>query len=322
MVTTYMETNFVNKISFSKAIIGLLVVSIVWGTSYGVSKQVLNQLSVVELLLIRFLLSCVALMGVIYIKRQIPVFIHQWRRYLKVGVSTGLVLSSIFLTETWAVKLAQAGQVAVLISLCVLFTPVLETLWLKVQLPKGIMLFCAIGVVGMTMIASPNELSLDLGVGLVLIAAILRAVMVVACRKAFANNHTIEKTSTEKAPIEIEIVTLIQLSVVTVISFILVTLDTTKPSLWVTLQTLNGHEWVNILYLALCCTLLAFFVQNYAVKHLPASQASLVMGTEPMFGLLFASLFLGETMSPIQWLGCFVVITTTIAACYKFSERN
>jgi drug/metabolite transporter (DMT)-like permease len=306
-----METNFANKISFHWAIIGLLVVSIVWGTSYGVSKQILNQLSVVELLLIRFVISCAVLLSVIYFKQQIRIFTSQWRRYLQVGISTGLILSCIFLTETWAVKLAQAGQVAVLISLCVLFTPLLETAWLKVKLPKGIMLFCSIGFAGMVMIASPSELSLDLGVGLVIIAALLRAVMVVTCRKAFT-----------KTPLQIEIITLIQLSVVTLISFCLVLLDSDRPALISTLQTLNSHDWGSLLYLALCCTLLAFFVQNYAVKHLPASQASLLMGTEPMFGLLFASVFLSETMSILQWLGCFIVITTTIAACYKFSEQK
>lgn len=308
-----MERNFVNKVSFHWAILWLLAVAIVWGTSYGVSKQILSHVSVPQLLFLRFLISCLILFTIAVNKGQISHFIANQKQYLQVGVSTGLILSCIFVTETWAVKLAQAGQVAVLISLCVLFTPILEKLWLKVQLPKGIFLLCIVGVTGMILIAEPHQvaLRLDLGVGLVLVAAFLRGVMVVACRKAF--------TSTT---FHIELITLVQLATVTVMSRGLVLLDKNSPSMISVLGSLDTHGWISLLYLALCCTLMAFFIQNYAVKHLPASQASLLMGTEPLFGLLFATVFLQETMSLFQWIGCFIVICTTIAACYKFSKQN
>jgi drug/metabolite transporter (DMT)-like permease len=51
------------------------------------------------------------------------------------------------------------------------------------------------------------------------------------------------------------------------------------------------------------CTIFAFFVQNYAVRRTSATQVNLLMGMEPVFGALFAALWLGESLPPALWLG-------------------
>lgn len=308
-----MERNYAQSFTINWAILGLLLVSIVWGTSYGVSKQILEVLSVPQLLFARFTISCAFLLIILYKKNLFKELVKKPLHYLKVGVITGTILSCIFITETWAVLLTQAGQVAVLISVCILFTPLLEKVWLKVSLPKGIMFYCSVGVVGVLMLSdiSMHSMTFNWGIVLVMVAAALRAMMVVTCRKAFTGEE-----------FNIELITFIQLSVVAMVSWTVMVSTSSWTTIASTFSSLDAFSIGSLLYLTFGCTLMAFFLQNYAVKHLHASHASLLMGTEPLFGLLFASLFLQEQLTNIQWLGSFLIISTTIAACYQFSKQK
>ncbi|MFA0085600.1 DMT family transporter [Vibrio sp. 10N.261.51.F12] len=295
------------------AIWGLLAVSILWGTSYGVSKPLLMHFSVQQILFLRFVIAFVAL-GILIIKnRSYLVFLHSPQPYVIVGVSTGIVLTSIFLAETWALMSSHANQVAVLISLCVLFTPILERIWLKAVLPPLLWMYGLGSVIGVILITGEHSLNINFSSGtlLILLAAILRAVMVVSCRKAFSTYE-----------LQTDVVTFIQLSIVTTVSLILVIQDASHPSLIHTLKFASTQDYLSIVYLALGCTLLAFILQNHSVKSLDASHASLLMGTEPLFGLLFSVIFLQETLLPLQWAGSLLIVCATMIACYQFSNHN
>ncbi|MFC5077907.1 putative DMT superfamily transporter inner membrane protein [Vibrio thalassae] len=308
-----MDRGYAQTLTSVWAILGLLVVSVVWGTSYGTSKQVLQSLTVPQLLFVRFALSSGVLFIILYKKRLFTEFTNNSVDYLKVGLLTGAILSCIFITETWAVAYVKAGQVAVLISLCILFTPFLEKIWLSVSLPKGIWGYCFVGVIGVVLLSNVTEqdLSFNWGFALVIVAAVLRGFMVVTCRKAFSERH-----------FNTELITFIQLSVVTLVSVLLIGQEGSAGQLPIAIMQLDWLTISSLIYLALGCTLMAFFLQNYAVKFLHASQASLLMGTEPLFGLLFAAIFLQEQLTNLQWLGSFLIISTTVAACYQFSKHK
>ncbi|BCQ47625.1 hypothetical protein ERHA55_51520 [Erwinia rhapontici] len=72
--------------------------------------------------------------------------------------------------------------------------------------------------------------------------------------------------------------------------------------------------WGPTLYLVLFCTLFAFFAQNYAVKRTSPTRASLLMGSEPLFGALFAVLWLQESLTPAAWLGGLLIVAASLWA--------
>ena len=55
--------------------------------------------------------------------------------------------------------------------------------------------------------------------------------------------------------------------------------------------------WGAVAFLVLLCTLLAFFVQNYAIARTQPSRVALLMGSEPLWGALIAVTWLGEHMT-------------------------
>lgn len=96
----------------------LLLVAIFWGTSYGIGKEALLFTTVVVFLVIRFLMTTLVLLPIVIYQRN-------YRNWTSV-LPTGVVLFLIFVCETYGIKNTTASNAAFLISLFVVFTPVIE----------------------------------------------------------------------------------------------------------------------------------------------------------------------------------------------------
>lgn len=62
------------------------------------------------------------------------------------------------------------------------------------------------------------------------------------------------------------------------------------------------------MFLVLFCTIFAFFAQNYATLRSNPTRVSVLMGTEPVFGALFAVLWLNESLSLAGWVGWALIV--------------
>ncbi|BFM49577.1 hypothetical protein THO17_17400 [Marinomonas sp. THO17] len=69
--------------------------------------------------------------------------------------------------------------------------------------------------------------------------------------------------------------------------------------------------WLVTLYLALFCTLLAFYLQTHMIRETSPTHVILIMGTEPIFGALFAIILLQEALTFIQLIGGSLIIVAT-----------
>jgi drug/metabolite transporter (DMT)-like permease len=70
--------------------------------------------------------------------------------------------------------------------------------------------------------------------------------------------------------------------------------------------------WQASVYLVLGCTVFAFFAQNWALKHTPPSRVALLTSSEPAFGALFAVLWLGESLSVTGWIGGGLIVLAAL----------
>lgn len=275
----------------------LLAVAVVWGTSYGMAKQAVFFYPVVGFLFIRFMLTFVLLL---------PALKNCWRQAAPPGLALGAVLLTIFLCETYGVAHTTASNAAFLISLCVVLTPFVE--WLVFRTRPESTAFIAAGISLCGALLLTGNLSLELGSGdaLILCAALLRAIMVCLTKK-LTQRHNVPALA----------LTAVQTGVVA------------AGSLAILLATQHGIPplpqapafWGATLYLVVFCTLFAFFAQNYAVKRTTPTNASLLMGTEPLFGALFAAMWLGETLTPACWIGGLMIVGASLWATRPRQRR-
>lgn len=64
-----------------------------------------------------------------------------------------------------------------------------------------------------------------------------------------------------------------------------------------------AHHWVLIFSMAILCSLMAMTLFLAGLQKITSSEASILSTTEPIFGVLIATVLLGEKIQPIQVLG-------------------
>ncbi|RAS21483.1 DMT family transporter [Paraburkholderia bryophila] len=280
----------------------LLAVAVVWGTSYGVVKSALVFYPVLGLLALRFGITFVILSPSLRHLRAADA------RALR-GVSiAGLLLLGIFLCETFGILLTRAANAAFLISLCVVLTPLVEWMMLKRRPSRVEWMAVAMSLLGAWLLAGDGALSLNPGDALILLAALLRALTVCVTKRVMRDSALPPLT-----------VTAVQSGVVAFGSAAAAWLF--APQQWQAVPSLAGHPgfWGYIAYLVLACTLFAFFAQNFAIKRSSPTRVSLLMGSEPAFGALFACLWLGERITATAWVGGALIVAASVLATVRWS---
>ncbi|NPT59997.1 DMT family transporter [Paraburkholderia elongata] len=280
----------------------LLAVAVVWGTSYGVVKSALVFYPVLGLLAMRFGITFVILSPTLRHLRGADA------RTLRGVLIASALLLGIFLCETFGILLTRAANAAFLISLCVVLTPLVEW-WLLKRKPTGIeWAAVALSLLGAWLLAGGGALSFNPGDALILLAALLRALNVCVTKRVMRDSAL--------PPLS---VTAVQSGVVAFGSAAVAVLF--APQQWQPVPSLAGHAmfWGYIGYLVIACTLFAFFAQNFAIKRSSPTRVSLLMGSEPAFGALFACIWLGERISTAAWIGGALIVVASILATVRWT---
>lgn len=278
---------------FKKYLPDLLLVSIaiVWGASYSLTKGALNFTPVLLFLVIRFGITFLLLLPF-----TIKQLIKTSKQSILYGSLLGFILSGIFLAETYGVKYTTATNATILISLAIIFTPFIDIFRTR-QVPSKKLIFAGVlSIAGIYILTNNQNIILNTGDILILIAATLRAIML-----------TSTKIFTNKFKLDSLILTQIQMGIIFIISLIL--LIQTNSNIILPTQF---EFWWQLLFIVVFCTIFAFFAQNYGVKHSTPNKASLLMGTEPLFGVLFAIILLNETITLNILIGGIIIFIATL----------
>merc|ERR1712071_674492 len=69
-----------------------------------------------------------------------------------------------------------------------------------------------------------------------------------------------------------------------------------------------------VLYTGLITTALALWVESIAFKRVPATDASIILATEPLFAASAAAAFLGETFGYSDYIGAALIVGACVMA--------
>ena len=282
--------------------LALLLVAVVWGTSYGVAKGALVFYPVLGFLAVRFLLTFAVLLPAL-LRATAP----ERRDALVAGLPLGVLMLGIFLCETFGLALTQASNAAFLISLCVVFTPFAEW-WLLRQRPERAMFaFAAVSLLGAALLSGGYTGQWGWGDALMLAAAVLRAITV--CQ-------TTRLTRRRNAPVLA--LTAVQSGVIGVGCLLLALALPGKLPPLPSLTQASAFWWACI-YLVAGCTVFAFVAQNWALRHSSPTRVGLLTSSEPAFGALFAVFWLGEQLRVTGWVGGALIVG---AALWTMARRG
>lgn len=272
----------------------LLAVAAAWGASFVSAKALAETAGVPGALALRFLVA-VAAMTLICAVLSVPL---PRGPGLAIAVALGGSQAAIVGLETWGVSLTSATNAGLLISLALVMTPVLECLAARSWLPRSYFVAATVAVVGVALLVSDGGLRTPtVGDALVVAAAAVRALHVTT------SGHLLRAR-----PEGALAVVLVQVTVCATV-FTALAGDDLIP----TARSLDATGWFHALFLGLLCSVFAFVVQLWAVKRTSATRASILMGTEPVWALVWGVLMAGEAIGPGGAVGATLIVAASYA---------
>ncbi|MER6636674.1 DMT family transporter [Streptomyces microflavus] len=274
----------------------VLAVAVVWGASYLAAKGITTTHTVIAVLVLRFAVVLPVLVATGWRKLR-ALSGAQWR-----GAGLlGLVLSGIFLLETYGVVHTSATNAGLIISLTMIFTPLAEAAVTRVRPPASFVAAAGLSVAGVILLTQGGGFTSPSGGDLLmLLAALARTVHVLAMAriKAMRSADSLSLTT-------------VQLGSAVAVFAVLAALPGTGASPWSVAADFGPREWAGLVFLSVFCTLFAFFVQMWSVRRTSPSRVSLLLGTEPLWAAAVGISLGGERLGVLGVAGAVLVLAGT-----------
>ncbi|MFF1689613.1 MULTISPECIES: DMT family transporter [unclassified Streptomyces] len=274
----------------------VLLVAVVWGASYLAAKGITTQPTVLAVLVLRFgaVLPALAVAGWGALR---GLSVAQWR-----GAGLlGLILSGIFLLETYGVVHTSATNAGLIISLTMIFTPLAEAAVTRTRPSRTFLAAAAVSVAGVVLLTQSGGFTApSAGDLLMLLAALARTLHVLAMARMKSVRGA------DALPL-----TTVQLGASVVVFALLCAVPGTGAAPWGAAADFGPREWAGLVFLSVFCTLFAFFVQMWAVHRTSPSRVSLLLGTEPLWAAAAGIVIGGERLGLLGLLGAVFVLAGT-----------
>ncbi|HEY3272501.1 MAG TPA: DMT family transporter [Methanocella sp.] len=278
---------------YSSTKVILVLVMVLWGGSFIASKVGLDSLYPVEMATLRFaiatpllLLITVLLYGVKSLKvkgKDLPVLFAM--------AMTGVTLQ--YIVQFVAMTYTTVTNTALLINMGTFFVIIPSVLLLKEKFTADNTLGVILAFAGAVLVATNGNLTLSvnlIGDGLVLICAVFWATYILIGNK-LAGKYSV----------------LTQLNYIFIIGFLGL-----LPFYFLTphhdIASLGAVSWASLLYLAIICSIIAYFFFNDAIIKIGPSQTAIYQYFEPMFAIIFAIVLLSEPFTIAIGLGAILII--------------
>lgn len=264
--------------------LALVLVALLWGTSYAVIKDIIDSIPPFTLMLFRFGLSTLLLAAFYGHKLK-----HVTRQHLRNSVWIGLFLILEYVCQILGIRFTTASNQSFLVGACVIFVPFLA--WsLGGKRPDGFAIGGALlATLGIALLTLNGSLSINNGDLLSILASVFVACHMVAIERLGRGGDPIASTIIQFA--------------VTTLAFLVLTGFFESFAF-----TLTTKHWKTLAYLVVVTTVIAFTLQNVAQKYLSATSTALILALEPAFGGVFAVLYLHERPTLKMAAGCLVIL--------------
>ena len=268
-----------------------------WGSATVMSKGVLAHMPPMTLLAVQLTASIFVLwVGVLILRMRVRLDRSAWRAslsgLLEPGLSYTFGIIGLALTAASSTALIGASEP--------LFILVFARLFLKERIGPSMLLLAAIATLGILLVMAPDAENLSgrrslFGDLLVLIGTFFAAFYVIDTRRLVLKLDPLPLSALQQS------VGLVwTLGVLTIaLGFGLTALGLESISFSVLLLAAAS----GIIQYAL-----AFWLYLFALQSLPANIAGFYLALIPVFGMGTAFIFLGESLTPLQWMGAICVI--------------
>jgi drug/metabolite transporter (DMT)-like permease len=247
-----------------KADLSILSITIVWGSSFILMKNLLDYTPVFAYLSLRFLLATVILC-LMFHKRLKSIKLQT----LKMGVLVGLSLFAGMALQVTGLQYTTASNSGFITGLNVVLVPVLSALYLKKKPPLQAVIGVICAAVGLFFLSGGAQFRFNLGDLLTFLCAVCFALQIIF----------IDEAAAREDPVLIAIIQVA--SAALLFTFVWGVQGFSLPVINTTLVT-------TILWTGAFGTAFAWGVQTVAQKYTTPTRTALIITCEPVFAAIFA----------------------------------
>ncbi|CDG80966.1 DMT family transporter [Janthinobacterium agaricidamnosum] len=281
-----------------RGIVALLVVTLVWGTTFPTMKGLTAHFSPVVIIMLRFGVAALVLL---------PFLWRATRADCRSGALLGLVLFISYVFQVEGLALTSSNRNAFITGLNVLVVPLLG--YLAGHKPgRHMVVALLLAVGGLFALCADGDASWGNGETLALLGAFFCGLYV-----------RMMETATRQAS-RLMTLTVMQIATVAVCA-----------ALWLVLGGAGfGESGVGaaavrehadkFIYLGVVCTAAIISLQTWGQRHSSANEAAVIYAFEPGAAAFFAYFWLGEVMTWQGWLGAALLISGMIMSQWNASR--
>lgn len=281
--------------NFLIADISLLLVALVWGTTFVIVQNALSFLGPFSFNGIRFTLAGLMLAAwlLLFEREQIQ---KLDRRVLLSGILIGFWLFVGYAAQTAGLMYTTSAKAGFITGLNVVLVPVFSFLLLKHKPSQQAILGIIIATIGLYLLTMTDSAPLNIGDGLVFVCAIGFGLQIIYTGKYSRNSPTL-------------LLTVIQISTVAVLSL-------TGAFFFEDWQVMANRKVIlapevviAFIVTSVLATALAFFIQTSVQKYTTPTRVALIFATEPVFAAITGFIWADDRLSFSAIAGCFLILS-------------
>ena len=276
-----------------KADLSLLLVTAIWGSSFTLSKNVLDHIPSFAYLSLRFIIASVILFTVFFKKLK---YIN--KRAVIGGCIIGLMLFGGMALQVSGLYFTSASNSAFITGLNVIMVPLFSAVILRKRPDRSSIIGVIMAFAGLFFLTGGLDFRFNIGDFLTLLCAVCFALQII-----FIDRYNKEQDPALLSLIQIGFAALLSTVVWLFIDYEPVVVDTNVAfTLFIT---------------GVLGTAFAYLVQTVAQRHTTPTHTALIFTAEPVFGAFFALVIPNsagavETLSLNTIVGCVLILAGTL----------
>jgi drug/metabolite transporter (DMT)-like permease len=283
----------------------LLTASALWGFGFIATVWAFAVFSPFEVSFLRFALAGSLIVFFLFKASDRSLI----RSYLQVAFLPGLLLSVTLIFQTWGLVYTTPTKSGFITTLYVVFVPILESILSKRGLPWSLWACVALALFGTSLIVNIGFESLNVGDALTFVCAIAATFQI----------YWLGVVSPKIGrPFVFNLVQACWGALICAPVLFFEPLGTKLLQF----QSWPPLAWVGLLSLTFGSTVIAFYLQVRAQKHLSATVSSLIFLLESPFALIFAILLLHESLNTTESIGAGLIFLSATFATLIEARRK
>jgi drug/metabolite transporter (DMT)-like permease len=274
--------------------LALIAMTLLWGASFLVTKDLLGSVPPDVVIALRFALAVAALA----LARPAA-----WRRprrdVWRAGAVLGAALYASFALQTYGLAYTTPARSAFLTAAYVFLVPLLGRVLLRAPVGLGVGAGAVLATVGLALLTGPEvDAGIRRGDLLSLLCALGFAVHILLLGRVAPGLPALE-------------LAVAQLAVAAVLA---TAVSAATGAARLDPAAYGANALFGIAFLGLGCTALAYLVQTWAQRTTPAARAALIFSLEPAFAALFSVSLGHERLGATELAGCILIAVGVLAA--------